>query len=41
MFQFLTDVVEDEHVLEQLRQGTVRSAVLEGESHRNNETEGY
>ena len=29
MFQFLTDVVEDEHVLEQLRQGTVRSAVLE------------
>jgi hypothetical protein len=29
MFQFLTDVVEDEHVLEQLRQGTVRSAVLD------------
>jgi len=29
IFQFLTDVVEDEHVLEQLRQGTVRSAVLE------------
>ena len=29
MFQFLTDVVEDEHVLEQLRQGSVRSAVLE------------
>jgi hypothetical protein len=29
MFQFLTDVVEDKHVLEQLRQGTVRSAVLE------------
>ena len=29
MFQFLTDVVEDEHVLEQLQQGTVRSAVLE------------
>jgi hypothetical protein len=29
MFQFLTDVVEDEQVLEQLRQGTVRSAVLE------------
>jgi hypothetical protein len=29
MFQFLTDVVEDEQVLEQLRQGNVRSAVLE------------
>ena len=29
IFQFLTDVVEDEHVLEQLREGTVRSAVLE------------
>ena len=29
MFQFLTDVVEDEHVLKQLRQGTVRSAVLD------------
>ena len=29
MFQFLTDVVEDEQVLEQLRQGKVRSAVLD------------
>jgi hypothetical protein len=29
MFQFLTDVGEDEHVLKQLRQGTVRSAVLD------------
>ncbi len=29
MFQFLTDVIEDEHVLEQLQQGTVRTAILE------------
>ena len=29
MFQFLTDVVEDEQVLEQLREGKVRSEVLE------------
>jgi hypothetical protein len=29
MFQFLTDVVEDGHVLKQLRQGRVRSAVLD------------
>jgi len=28
MFQFLTDVVEDEHVLQQLQNGTVRTAVL-------------
>jgi hypothetical protein len=29
IFQFLTDVVEDQHVLEHLKQGPVRSAVLE------------
>lgn len=29
MFQFLTDVVEDEHVLQQLQNGTVRRAVLD------------
>jgi pSer/pThr/pTyr-binding forkhead associated (FHA) protein len=28
MFQFLTDVVEDEHVLQQLQNGTVKTAVL-------------
>jgi hypothetical protein len=28
MFQFLTDVVEDEHVLQQIQNGTVRTAVL-------------
>jgi hypothetical protein len=28
MFQFLTDEVEDEHVLQQLQNGTVRTAVL-------------
>ena len=29
IFQFLTDVVEDKHVLEQLRNGTVRTAILD------------
>lgn len=29
IFQFLTDVVEDEHVLEQLKEGKVRTAILD------------
>ncbi len=29
LFQFITDVVEDQHVLQQVKQGTVRTAVLE------------
>jgi hypothetical protein len=29
MFQFLTDVIEDEHVLQQLQNGTVRTAILD------------